>query len=224
VKARLVVSSCSGNVPDGLTSDLYEFLTSDAHSSKSPSETVTEAEKWLEMHGVPATGDVPACKSDKHKKRKQKKAHEDTEVTISKKCPMKTADDVVKRILWDQQLKPDDFVVGYVDRFLGVLEEDFVTFSWEDLASVDDHVALAIPKHRIQYFKYRGIVVWDKALRLDNVFGSTGSGKTIMDIVEQLGDAVVVRDGQRSAALNFADHGDKEKGEDLRNHDNSSED
>ncbi|XP_029441093.1 leukocyte receptor cluster member 9 [Rhinatrema bivittatum] len=101
-----------------------------------------------------------------------------------KKPPMKTAEDVISRIQWDEHLPKDCFVVGYLDRFLGIIEKPFAAFSWEDLASVGYDV-LAIPKHRIQYFKYRDLIVWDKSTRTDNVFGSTGSGWTIQDIMEK---------------------------------------
>ena len=60
----------------------------------------------------------------------------------------------------------------------------FTSFSWEDIASVDK-IVLAIPKHRIQYFKYKDVKVWDKASRLENVFGSTGSKITITDVIEK---------------------------------------
>ncbi|KAG6925891.1 leukocyte receptor cluster (LRC) member 9 [Chelydra serpentina] len=102
----------------------------------------------------------------------------------SKKPPMKTAGDVISRILWDPQLPPGAFTVGHLDRFSGVREDAFTAFSWEDLASVGPDV-LAIPQHRIQYFKYRGRVVWDKASRLDDVFGSTGGGRTILEVMEE---------------------------------------
>ncbi|XP_053871034.1 leukocyte receptor cluster member 9 isoform X1 [Malaclemys terrapin pileata] len=102
----------------------------------------------------------------------------------SKKPPMKTAGDVVSRILWDRQLPPGEFTVGHLDRFSGVREDAFTAFCWEDLASVGPEV-LAIPQHRIQYFKYRGRVVWDKASRLDDVFGSTGGGRTILEVMEE---------------------------------------
>ena len=68
--------------------------------------------------------------------------------------------------------------------FLGVVEKKFTSFSWEDIASVD-YTVLAIPKHRIQYFKYKDVKVWDKASRLENVFGSTGSNITITDVIEK---------------------------------------
>ncbi|XP_040288792.1 leukocyte receptor cluster member 9 isoform X2 [Bufo bufo] len=101
-----------------------------------------------------------------------------------KKPPMKTASDVISRIQWDAQLPKEQFIVGYLDRFLGIIEKPFSAFCWEDLASIGVDV-LAIPKHRIQHFKYQDLVVWDKASRIDNVFGSTGSGLTILDIIDQ---------------------------------------
>lgn len=52
----------------------------------------------------------------------------------------------------------------------------------EDVTSQDPNL-LAIPKHRIQYFKFFDKIAWDKTKRLGLVFGSTGSGKTILDFV-----------------------------------------
>merc|ERR1712038_1051811 len=103
----------------------------------------------------------------------------------TKKPPMKTAEDVIKRLQWDPMLPKEHFVIGYIDRFLGVIEESFTTFSWEDLASVDYDV-LAIPQHRIQYFKYKSEKVWDKTNRMDLVFGSTGSHVTILEAMENI--------------------------------------
>ena len=72
-----------------------------------------------------------------------------------------------------------------MDRFVGVMEEDFGLFDWGDLASAH-RSALAIPKHRIEYFKVDERVVWRKADRIDDVFGSTGSGRTIIDVLADL--------------------------------------
>ena len=102
-----------------------------------------------------------------------------------KKPPMRTAADVINRIKWDALLPEEFFVVGYLDRFLGVQEEAFTAFCWEDLASLDWDV-LAIPQHRIQYFKYKTEKVWDKSQRLDTVFGSTGSQVTILELMERV--------------------------------------
>ena len=116
------------------------------------------------------------CKDKKNKTEKAEKG---------KKPPMKTAMDVVKRLVWDADLDTDHCIVGYIDRLEGLKEKYFNAFSWEDIASVD-YTVLAIPKHRIQYFKYRGEIVWDKRVRLDNVFGSTGSKITIKDVIRRM--------------------------------------
>ena len=102
-----------------------------------------------------------------------------------KKCPMRTAEDVINRIKWDEMLPEECFTVGYLDRFLGLQEELFSTFSWEDLAGADYDV-LAIPQHRIQFFKYKTEKVWDKSNRMDLVFGSTGSHVTILQAMENI--------------------------------------
>lgn len=101
---------------------------------------------------------------------------------VSEKKPMKTACAVVKRIIWDPDLSEADFIVGYMDRFNGIEEKEFSSLNWDDVTSTDPS-SLALPEHRIHYFKYRGEKVWDKKSRLDNVFGSTGSGIIITDII-----------------------------------------
>ena len=45
---------------------------------------------------------------------------------------------------------------------------------------------LAIPQHRIQYFKYSGAKVWEKATRLDLIFGSTGDQRGIVQVMEEV--------------------------------------
>lgn len=103
---------------------------------------------------------------------------------------MRTAEDVKNRILWDPMLPEEFFIIGYLDRFLGIKEESFSTFSWEHLASVDYDV-LAIPQHRIQYFKYKSEKVWDKLQRLDVVFGSTGSEESICELMERVDREII---------------------------------
>ena len=110
-------------------------------------------------------------------------AIEESSVVANKKQSMKTATDVISRIQWDEDLPTENFIVGYLDRFIGIVEKSFNSFSWEDIASVD-YSTLAIPKHRIQYFKYKDTIVWDKRSRLDKVFGSTGDSKEIYKIIQ----------------------------------------
>ena len=115
--------------------------------------------------------------------KKTQRNGEATSEGVEKKPPLRTASDVISRILWDPDLMSEEFTVGYIDRFTGIVEKPFSAFSWEDIATVGINV-LAIPKHRIQYFKYRNEIVWDKPSQLDNFFGSRG-GKVIQDIVTQ---------------------------------------
>uniref|UniRef100_A0A8C6SX20 MJ1316 RNA cyclic group end recognition domain-containing protein n=1 Tax=Neogobius melanostomus TaxID=47308 RepID=A0A8C6SX20_9GOBI len=59
--------------------------------------------------------------------------------------------------------------------FPGVLERPFCEFNWEtNPCDCDYTTELALPRHRIQYFTYRGQRVWDRHSRTDLVFGSTG--------------------------------------------------
>ncbi|XP_001376979.4 leukocyte receptor cluster member 9 [Monodelphis domestica] len=118
-----------------------------------------------------------------------------------KKAPMRTARAVIDRILWDPQLDPDDFSVGYVDRFRGVLEEPFNAFCWDqDLAALGPGV-LAVPQHRIRYFRHRGRLVWDRASRTDLVFGSAaGRWTTILDGATEAGETEPCGPGEEGAA------------------------
>lgn len=109
----------------------------------------------------------------KNPKVKQKQSYQEKET--NKKPRMRTADDVISRILWDPSVDSSQFIVGYVDRFLGVLERPFCEFNWEsNPCDCDYSTELALPRHRIQYFAYRGQRVWDRHSRTDLVFGSTG--------------------------------------------------
>lgn len=115
-------------------------------------------------------------KSEKIKKKvnKPKKLKHDAK-EVNKKPRMRTADEVISRILWDNSVASSEFIVGYVDRFLGVLERPFDDFNWDtNPCDCDYTTELALPRHRIQYFTYRGLRVWDRHSRTDRVFGSTG--------------------------------------------------
>uniref|UniRef100_A0A8B9Y3B4 Leukocyte receptor cluster member 9 n=1 Tax=Bos mutus grunniens TaxID=30521 RepID=A0A8B9Y3B4_BOSMU len=102
----------------------------------------------------------------------------------AKKPPLRTAEAVIQRIRWDPRLNPADFSVGYVDRFLGVREEPFLSFCWDEPLAALAPGVLAVPQHRVRYFRFRGRLVWDRASRTDLVFGSglaAGRGPTILD-------------------------------------------
>lgn len=105
-----------------------------------------------------------------------------------KRPPMRTAMEVVKRIIWDESVPEDSIVIGYKDRFLGIVEKPFSAFSWDPLDSLD-YYTFGIPEHRIEYFKYKNALLWEKRTLLDNVFGSQGSGCTIHDVMRKYDEA-----------------------------------
>ncbi|KAK6176356.1 hypothetical protein SNE40_014656 [Patella caerulea] len=180
------ISIRSSSLEENDINGLVEALDNKAKSCiKEPmiTELMTLAETWLNEQGV-GKGTKPKTNNHKHqKKNRKKKIKENSDDIDTKQASMKTSADVIKRIQWDSDLPQEEFLVGYMDRFIGIQEKYFSAFSWEDIASVDYNV-LAIPKHRIEYFKYKDLKVWDKPTRLDNVFGSLGSGKTIKNIID----------------------------------------
>ncbi|XP_023564308.1 leukocyte receptor cluster member 9 [Octodon degus] len=104
----------------------------------------------------------------------------------AKKPALRTAAAVIQRIRWDPRLDPADFSVGYADRFLGVREEPFSAFCWDQPLAALGPGVLAVPQHRVRYFRCRGRLVWDRASRTDLVFGSgsaAGRGPTILDVL-----------------------------------------
>lgn len=121
----------------------------------------------------------------------------ENENASAKKCSMKTAADVINRIQWDAAVNKEFITVGYVDRFLGLKECAFDTFDWGDIV-LAELGSLAIPEHRISYFKYKNELVWDKSARLDNFFGSTGSNTTIHDVIKRLENQVFTRESEIS--------------------------
>ena len=62
---------------------------------------------------------------------------EKSPIDKSSKMPMKTALDVIKRIQWDEMMPPESFTIGYLDRFTGLIEDEFTKFSnWGNLVSI----------------------------------------------------------------------------------------
>ncbi|KAF9731735.1 hypothetical protein PMIN07_007229 [Paraphaeosphaeria minitans] len=83
---------------------------------------------------------------------------------------LRPASDILNRLRWDSNLDPSDYIVGYEDRFLGAKETTLEKWKTEQ---TDEEF---IPQHRILYFKKKsedgGEVVWERATRIDKIFGS----------------------------------------------------
>jgi len=102
------------------------------------------------------------------------------------KSRFQTALDVIHRIQWDEQLNEDEFIVGYIDRFTGIREKPFSDFSWKHIADVDYEDEFCVPQHRIHFFKWKAVIVWNRDNRIDYVFGSgEGNGRTISDVMAE---------------------------------------
>lgn len=89
-------------------------------------------------------------------KNKNKGQQSENNTSFSK---FKGGDQIFNRILWDKSLNRDEFVVGYEDRFLGILEIPFNDFS----------LKTDIPLHRVKFFKRNGEMVWDRVSKVNNL-------------------------------------------------------
>ncbi|KAF1812849.1 hypothetical protein P152DRAFT_368296, partial [Eremomyces bilateralis CBS 781.70] len=83
-------------------------------------------------------------------------------------APLRTSADVLNRILWDEIMDTDDYVIGYEDRFLGV--QEIPARRWKKNTTDEEF----IPMHRVVYFRRKSddVKVWDKPSRTDLVFGT----------------------------------------------------
>lgn len=106
----------------------------------------------------------------------KKKSSKKVSVPIPGGKKLRPAADVISRIRWDPSLDARDFLIGYEDRFLGTRETEIEKWKTEqtDLEF--------IPMHRVIYFKRKsdGVLVWDREMKKDLLFGSGGFGDESM--------------------------------------------
>jgi len=75
--------------------------------------------------------------------------------------------DVLNRILWDKNLKPEEFTICYIDRNKQKLSE--IEFNRIELLGDFFRVGeKLIPLHRIRLIKRHGEIVWNRR-RIDKV-------------------------------------------------------
>lgn len=109
--------------------------------------------------------------------------------TPTKNINIKTASDVISRVLWDPDIPAEYISVGYIKGYNKINEKPFnslirndgISYSNDDVndsSSSSSSASLHDVTH-IVYFKYRNDKIWDKNERLDLVFGSTKSSKKI---------------------------------------------
>jgi len=117
----------------------------------------------------------------KHEKKTVRFAHkdilggvEDKKIrdSTSETPRLRPATDVLNRIRFDRKYRIDQCVIGYKDRHTSEIKEKPASY-WVKETTHQDF----IPEHRIEYFKMeykdgKKELLWDKSLRLDNVFHS----------------------------------------------------
>ncbi|KAK6514540.1 hypothetical protein TWF281_004738 [Arthrobotrys megalospora] len=81
---------------------------------------------------------------------------------------LRPSHEVFNRLKWDSKYDASAYVIGYEDRFRGVLE--IGVDKWKTEMSDEEFV----PMHRVVYFKDRktGELLWDREKRIDKLFGS----------------------------------------------------
>lgn len=101
-------------------------------------------------------------------KKKSKKATKELPVRLSYTGKFRSSADVMNRIRWDPEIDSGDYIIGYEDRFLGIMERPLDQWKTEQ---TDEEF---IPQHRIMFFKRAsdGVVAWDRRTRRDEIFGS----------------------------------------------------
>ncbi|KAK4938339.1 hypothetical protein LTR10_021223 [Elasticomyces elasticus] len=152
-----------------------------ARTVKAPSDTVQELRSIAERH-------LREIKEEKEQEEKdnlrrseelqryarprwrEKTAKAPT--TMSATAPkMRSAQDVLDRLHWDDCLDASKFTIGYLERFSGIKE--IPASSWVSEFTEEEW----IPQHRIKYFKQNNVAgdqvtVWDREKRIDKIFGS----------------------------------------------------
>lgn len=83
-------------------------------------------------------------------------------MSSEKKNKLRTSEDVYGRLKWDTSFTQDDVIIGYKDRFRGMMEVPYVDFT----------PGGDIPYHRIYYFRNAEGFVWDRDTRLDLIYHS----------------------------------------------------
>jgi uncharacterized protein (UPF0248 family) len=98
----------------------------------------------------------------KAQEKKGKNNNNNNNDDVEKK-KLATSDSIYHRILWDSQFNPEDFIIGYLDRFIGMKEISVLNF--RDPNTLDTEY---IPFHRVWYIRHKsGTKMWDRKARIN---------------------------------------------------------
>ena len=119
-----------------------------------------------------STSDSPNPQKSTPSKPKAKKSRKPTHQPQKSNPSLRPAKDILSRFRHDPALDESEYIIGYHDRHADVMEMPVA--AWKGLSDFTDEEW--IPQHRILYFRKKGDEdgrkVWDRAARLDRVFGS----------------------------------------------------
>ncbi|KAL8706931.1 MAG: hypothetical protein Q9201_000091 [Fulgogasparrea decipioides] len=107
-------------------------------------------------------------------KRARKEHQRSTSGQQASSSSLRPAQDVMNRIRHDPELKVSEYVVGYKDRHVGIMEKAVENWSVEGVEEEE-----FIPLHRIEYFRRTtdDHIVWHREQRIDEIFRSGVSGE-----------------------------------------------
>ncbi|KAF3921802.1 hypothetical protein AA313_de0203920 [Arthrobotrys entomopaga] len=118
--------------------------------------------------GDPSSNEFDDFFGPSFKKNKKKTAQAGVVQKSGPTPKLRPSHEVFNRIKWDGKYDASSYVIGYEDRFRGILE--IGADKWKTEMTDEEFV----PMHRVAYFKERktGLVVWDREKRVDLIFGS----------------------------------------------------
>ncbi|KAI0386064.1 hypothetical protein F5Y04DRAFT_245391 [Hypomontagnella monticulosa] len=127
------------------------------HTLEAEDEDLGDKEFWAAMET-----------EDSGSSSRKSEASTSQQTKLIYKGKFRSAADVLNRLRWDQAIDSSDYIVGYEDRFSGIMERS--VDSWKSETTHEEF----IPEHRIMYFKRKSdsAIVWDRKERRDEIFGS----------------------------------------------------
>jgi len=159
-----------GELPKDLVVDMREWgIWTEGEEDEDEMEEDEEIAQEMKELGLEGSEEEEGVEERVSKKRGKKQAQQKRqESPTAKTGKLRPASDVLSRIRWDPSIDAADYVVGYEDRFIGIIEKPLVAWTNEQ---TDEEF---IPQHRIVYFRRSsdGKKVWDRRERIDEIFGA----------------------------------------------------